>query len=131
MTWVWVKIKPPGDHRLWSMFPLARVPFGVPTFLTHGHMFMSCAEPPDGMKLLVLGSTGLSLLAAPERLEGSQAEEVVGSKGRSLRGPLKMESLAKIMGVMDPFLKGHGDSRQRFVEVRRTPKQLGGILLFY
>ena len=27
--WVWVKIKPP-DHRFWSMFPLARVPFRVP-----------------------------------------------------------------------------------------------------
>ena len=30
--WVWVKIKPPGDHRFWSMCPLARVPFGVPIF---------------------------------------------------------------------------------------------------
>ena len=26
-TWVWVKIKPPGDRRFWSMFPLTRVPF--------------------------------------------------------------------------------------------------------
>ena len=24
------KIKPPGDRRFWSMFPLTRVPFGVP-----------------------------------------------------------------------------------------------------
>ena len=30
--WVWVKIEPPGDHRFWSMFPLARVLFGVPIF---------------------------------------------------------------------------------------------------
>ena len=28
--WMWVKITPPGDRRFWSMFPLARVPFGVP-----------------------------------------------------------------------------------------------------
>ena len=26
--WVWVKVKPPGDHKFWSMFPLARVPLG-------------------------------------------------------------------------------------------------------
>ena len=26
------KIKPPGDRRFWSMFPLTRVPFGVPIF---------------------------------------------------------------------------------------------------
>ena len=32
LKWVWVKIKPPGDRRCWSMFPLARVPFGVPIF---------------------------------------------------------------------------------------------------
>ena len=25
-------MKPPGDRRFWSMFPLARVPFGVPIF---------------------------------------------------------------------------------------------------
>ena len=31
-TWVWVKIKPPGDHRFWSMLPLTRVPFWVPIF---------------------------------------------------------------------------------------------------
>ena len=29
-NWVWVKIKPLGDRRFWSMFPLTRVPFGVP-----------------------------------------------------------------------------------------------------
>ena len=29
--WVWVRIKP-GDRRFWSMFPLTRVPFGVPIF---------------------------------------------------------------------------------------------------
>ena len=28
--WVWVKIKPTGARRFWSMFPLARVPFWVP-----------------------------------------------------------------------------------------------------
>ena len=27
---VWVKIKPPKDHRFWSMLPLTRVPFWVP-----------------------------------------------------------------------------------------------------
>ena len=32
IIWVWVKIKPPGDYRFWSMLPLARVPFGVPIF---------------------------------------------------------------------------------------------------
>ena len=25
--WVWLKIKPEGLRRFWSMFPLARVPF--------------------------------------------------------------------------------------------------------
>ena len=30
--WVWVTIKPTGDRRFWSMFPLTRVPFGVPIF---------------------------------------------------------------------------------------------------
>ena len=29
-TWVWVKIKPPGDHRFLSMVSFTRVPFGVP-----------------------------------------------------------------------------------------------------
>ena len=30
LIWVWVKIKPPGDRRFWSMFPLARAShFGV------------------------------------------------------------------------------------------------------
>ena len=32
ISWVWVKIKPTGDRRFWSMFPLARVPFWVPMF---------------------------------------------------------------------------------------------------
>ena len=26
------QMKPPGDHRFWSMCPLARVPFGVSIF---------------------------------------------------------------------------------------------------
>ena len=30
--WVWVKTKPAGDHRVWSMLPLTRVPFWVPMF---------------------------------------------------------------------------------------------------
>ena len=30
--WVWVKMKPPGDRRFWSMCTLTRVPFGVPIF---------------------------------------------------------------------------------------------------
>ena len=30
--WVWVNSKPQGDRRFWSMFPLARVPFGVSIF---------------------------------------------------------------------------------------------------
>ena len=30
--WEWVKIKPPGDRRFSSLFPLTRVPFGVPMF---------------------------------------------------------------------------------------------------
>ena len=29
---VWVKIKPPGDRRFWSMFPLTRGPFWVHIF---------------------------------------------------------------------------------------------------
>ena len=29
-TWVWVKIKPPGDRRFLSLFPFAKVPFWVP-----------------------------------------------------------------------------------------------------
>ena len=37
--WVWVKIKPPGDHRFWSMLPLTRASlFGVTLFLTHSLM---------------------------------------------------------------------------------------------
>ena len=32
-TWVWVKIKPPGDRRLLSLFPFTRVPVGVPIFV--------------------------------------------------------------------------------------------------
>ena len=30
--WGWLKIKPPGDRRFWSMFPLTRVSFGFPVF---------------------------------------------------------------------------------------------------
>ena len=37
--WVWLKIKPPGDRRFWSMVPFTRVPFWVP------HMFIEiCAD---------------------------------------------------------------------------------------
>ena len=31
-SWVWVKIKPAGDHRFWSLVPFTRVPFRVPIF---------------------------------------------------------------------------------------------------
>ena len=34
---IWVKTKPPGDRRFWSMFPLTRVPFGVPIFDPQPH----------------------------------------------------------------------------------------------
>ena len=39
-TWVWVKIKPPGDHRLWSLFLFTdrAIHFGVAQFLTHSHI---------------------------------------------------------------------------------------------
>ena len=46
-----VKIKPPGDLRFWSMFPLTRVPFGVPIF---GPQLCrcpaSCAAKPSGRR---------------------------------------------------------------------------------
>ena len=29
---LWVKIKPPGDRRFWSLVPFSRVPFWVPIF---------------------------------------------------------------------------------------------------
>ena len=32
LKWVWVKIKPPENHRFWFMLPLTRVPFWVPVF---------------------------------------------------------------------------------------------------
>ena len=32
LIWVWVKIKPPGDHKFSLFFPSSRVPFWVPTF---------------------------------------------------------------------------------------------------
>ena len=31
-VWVWVKIKPPGDRRFWSMFPFTMIPFWVHIF---------------------------------------------------------------------------------------------------
>ena len=35
---MWVKIKPTGDRRFWSVVPLSRAShFGVTLFLTHGH----------------------------------------------------------------------------------------------
>ena len=34
---VWVKVKPPGDRKCWSMFPLTRVPFGG-HILTHSQI---------------------------------------------------------------------------------------------
>ena len=37
---VWVRIKPPGDHRFWSMFPLARAThLEITLLLTHSHGF--------------------------------------------------------------------------------------------
>ena len=36
-VWVWVKIKPPGHRKFWSIFPLTIVPFGV-LFLTHSRL---------------------------------------------------------------------------------------------
>ena len=44
-NWVWVKTKPPGDHRFESMFPFTRVPFWGLRFLTHCQLFPT-AEPP-------------------------------------------------------------------------------------
>ena len=35
IIWVGVKIKPPGDRRFWSMFPLTRAPCWVPFFDPH------------------------------------------------------------------------------------------------
>ena len=32
LIWEWVKIKPTGDSRFWSMFPFAKNPFWVPIF---------------------------------------------------------------------------------------------------
>ena len=50
--WVWLKIKQEeGLRRCWSMFPLARVPFWVPVFLSHSQKFTSplwgspCSSP--------------------------------------------------------------------------------------
>ena len=50
---VWVKMKPPEHHRF-SMFPLARVPFGAPIFDSHG--FPVQADPIDGSPLRPLGA---------------------------------------------------------------------------
>ena len=36
--WVWLKIKPEGLRRFWSMFPLTRVPFWNFGFLSHSHV---------------------------------------------------------------------------------------------
>ena len=41
--WVWVKIKPPGDRRFWSMFPLTRVPLWFLIF--EPHPCVSCCQP--------------------------------------------------------------------------------------
>ena len=32
LRWVWVKIKPPGDRKFWSLVPFTRFPFKVPIF---------------------------------------------------------------------------------------------------
>ena len=40
--WVWVKIKPPGDRRFWSLFQFAsEFHFGY-LFLTHSHVVLLC-----------------------------------------------------------------------------------------
>ena len=54
--WVWVKIKPPGDRRFWSIFPFTRVPLGY-SFLTHSHISSTlCSqertELPSGRPLV-------------------------------------------------------------------------------
>ena len=36
--WVWVKIKPPGNRRFWSMFPLTRATHFGYLFLSHTHI---------------------------------------------------------------------------------------------
>ena len=55
-NWVWVKMKPPGDRRFWSMFPLTRVPFWVYIF----------DPPPTGLgnlnKRYLEGASGISML---------------------------------------------------------------------
>ena len=38
-TRMWVEIKPSGDRKYWSMFPLTRVPFWVPIFHPQPHGF--------------------------------------------------------------------------------------------
>ena len=37
-SWLWLKIKQEGLRRSWSMFPLTRVPFCVPVFLSHSQL---------------------------------------------------------------------------------------------
>ena len=38
---MWVKIKPPGDRRFWSMFLFTWVSMLLYLFLTHSHMMMN------------------------------------------------------------------------------------------
>ena len=43
LRWVWVKIKPPGDHRFWSMLPFTRIPFWVHSFDPQPNDFILCS----------------------------------------------------------------------------------------
>ena len=63
--WVWVKIKPPGDRRFWSMFPLTRVPFWVQIF-----------DPPPDLRFHMPRMIYYRFLRSPQLTKNLEEAEV-------------------------------------------------------
>ena len=92
--WVWVKLKPIGDRRFWSIFPFARVPFWVPIF-----------DPQPSMGGLAVGSLGRRW---PEWRQSGSSRRSPGNAQQRRRRCLGVSGRAAERGRQVACLKSKG-----------------------
>ena len=105
-TWVWVKIKPPGDRRFWSMFPLTRVPFGgYPIFDPQPNKNWKQLRTEEAISNFAARFL-LQLCALPWQLYlfGRSLEEIQRKQGLKLTAPRRKQSVCflRIQAVFPP-----------------------------
>ena len=85
-AWVWVKINPPGDRRFWSMFPLTRVPVGVPMFDPQPGFSEAVTWCKLFCEVLVIGNHSSGKSTFINRLLGKEAGGTPGGCGQNRFG---------------------------------------------